>query len=151
MIKNLIHSWWFYKLLIGADFSKIIVSKVGGGEKKTKHNNLINVPLYSSHPLPKAVLLLCKAVQMSLSPLKGEGAIACLSYCDRGSSYLCSSISVPLAQSGNWLNKVGYRQFQKDVPNMAPTLIHAVHADIKESSIYYKLLSHSAALTVVKA
>ncbi|XP_031584558.2 sterol regulatory element-binding protein 2 [Oreochromis aureus] len=57
------------------------------------------------HPLPKAVLLLCKAVQMSLSPLKGEGAIACLSHCDRGSSYLCSSISVPLAQSGNWLNK----------------------------------------------
>uniref|UniRef100_A0AAX7TLT5 Sterol regulatory element-binding protein 2 n=1 Tax=Astatotilapia calliptera TaxID=8154 RepID=A0AAX7TLT5_ASTCA len=57
------------------------------------------------HPLPKAVLLLCKAVQMSLSPLKGEGAIACLSYCDRGSSYLCSSISVALAQSGNWLNK----------------------------------------------
>lgn len=111
MIKNLIHSWWFYKLLIGADFSKIIVSKVGGGEK-TKHNNLINVPLYSSHPLPKAVLLLCKAVQMSLSPLKGEGAIACLSYCDRGSSYLCSSISVALAQSGNWLNKVGYQQFQ---------------------------------------
>ncbi|XP_029014318.1 sterol regulatory element-binding protein 2 isoform X2 [Betta splendens] len=57
------------------------------------------------HPLPKAVLLLCKAVQMSVSPLKGEGAAACLSLCDRGSSYLCSSISVPLAQSGNWLNK----------------------------------------------
>ncbi|XP_074511603.1 sterol regulatory element-binding protein 2 [Sebastes fasciatus] len=57
------------------------------------------------HPLPKAVLLLCKAVQMSLSPLKGEGAIACLSHCDRASSYLRSSISVPLAQTGNWLNK----------------------------------------------
>ncbi|XP_042163135.1 sterol regulatory element-binding protein 2 [Oncorhynchus tshawytscha] len=58
------------------------------------------------HPLPKAVLLLCKAVQMSLSPLKGEGAVACLSYCDRASSYLRTSISVPLsAQSGNGLNK----------------------------------------------
>lgn len=57
------------------------------------------------HPLPKAVLLLCKAVQMSLSPLKGEGAVSCLSHCDRASSYLRSSISVPLAQSGNWLNK----------------------------------------------
>ncbi|KAM9843545.1 sterol regulatory element-binding protein 2 isoform 2-T2 [Aulostomus maculatus] len=57
------------------------------------------------HPLPKAMLLLCKAVQMSLSPLKGEGAIACLSHTDRASSYLRSSISVPLAQSGNWLNK----------------------------------------------
>uniref|UniRef100_A0A4W5PB67 Sterol regulatory element-binding protein 2 n=1 Tax=Hucho hucho TaxID=62062 RepID=A0A4W5PB67_9TELE len=40
------------------------------------------------HPLPKAVLLLCKAVQMSLSPLKGEGAVACLSHCDRASGYL---------------------------------------------------------------
>lgn len=59
-----------------------------------------------SHPLPKTVLLLCKAVQISLSPLKGEGVVACLSLCDRSSSYLCSSISVPLAQSGNWLNKV---------------------------------------------
>ncbi|XP_029619089.1 sterol regulatory element-binding protein 2 isoform X3 [Salmo trutta] len=58
------------------------------------------------HPLPKAVLLLCKAVQMSLSPLKGEGAVACLSHCDRASSYLRTRISVPLsAQSGNWLNK----------------------------------------------
>ncbi|XP_056143330.1 sterol regulatory element-binding protein 2 [Lampris incognitus] len=57
------------------------------------------------HPLPKAVLLLCKAVQLSLSPLKGEGAIACLSHCNRASSYLRSSISVPLAQSGNWLSK----------------------------------------------
>uniref|UniRef100_A0A8C7UYJ6 Sterol regulatory element-binding protein 2 n=1 Tax=Oncorhynchus mykiss TaxID=8022 RepID=A0A8C7UYJ6_ONCMY len=45
------------------------------------------------HPLPKAVLLLCKAVQMSLSPLKGEGAVACLSHCDRASSYLRTSIS----------------------------------------------------------
>ncbi|XP_041673313.1 sterol regulatory element-binding protein 2 isoform X2 [Cheilinus undulatus] len=57
------------------------------------------------HPLPKAVLLLCKAVQMSLSPLKGEGAVACLSHCDRASSFLCSSIAVPLAPSGNMLNK----------------------------------------------
>ncbi|XP_028267554.1 sterol regulatory element-binding protein 2-like isoform X2 [Parambassis ranga] len=57
------------------------------------------------HPLPKAVLLLCKVVQMSLFPLKGEGAVACLSHCDRASSYLRSSISVPLAQSGNLLNK----------------------------------------------
>lgn len=62
--------------------------------------------LCCSHPLPKAVLLLCKAVQTSLSPLKGDAAAACLSLCDRGSSYLCSSISVPLAQAGNLLNKV---------------------------------------------
>lgn len=61
--------------------------------------------LILDHPLPKAVLLLCKVVQMSLSPLKGEGAVACLSHCDRSSSYLRSSISVPLGQSGNWLTK----------------------------------------------
>ncbi|MEQ2168274.1 hypothetical protein GOODEAATRI_012687 [Goodea atripinnis] len=58
------------------------------------------------HPLPKAVLLLCKVVQLSLSTLKGDGVVACLSHCDRASGYLRSSISVPLAQSGNWLNKV---------------------------------------------
>uniref|UniRef100_A0AAQ4RXK4 Sterol regulatory element-binding protein 2 n=1 Tax=Gasterosteus aculeatus aculeatus TaxID=481459 RepID=A0AAQ4RXK4_GASAC len=57
------------------------------------------------HPLPKAVLLLCKAVQMSLPPVKGEGALAYLSHCDRASGYLRSSISVPVAQTGNWLNK----------------------------------------------
>ncbi|KAL0992976.1 hypothetical protein UPYG_G00101720 [Umbra pygmaea] len=58
------------------------------------------------HPLPKAVLLLCKAVQMSLSPLKGEGPVACLAHCDRASGHLRASISVPLStQSGNWLNK----------------------------------------------
>ncbi|XP_069380961.1 sterol regulatory element-binding protein 2 isoform X2 [Paralichthys olivaceus] len=57
------------------------------------------------HSLPKAVLLLCKTVQMSLLPLKGEGAVACLSHCDRASSYLRASISEPLTQSGNWLNK----------------------------------------------
>ncbi|XP_011601844.2 sterol regulatory element-binding protein 2 isoform X1 [Takifugu rubripes] len=57
------------------------------------------------HPLPKAVLLLCKAVQLSLSPLKGEGAISCLSHCDRASSYMSSSVAIPLTQSGNWLNK----------------------------------------------
>ncbi|KAK5624143.1 Sterol regulatory element-binding protein 2 [Crenichthys baileyi] len=61
--------------------------------------------LILDHPLPKAVLLLCKVVQMSLSTLKGDGVVACLSHCDRASGYLRSSISVPLAQSGNWLNK----------------------------------------------
>lgn len=57
------------------------------------------------HPLPKAVLLLCKCVQMSLSPLKGDGLLTCLSHCERASSFLRSSISVPLTQSGNYLHK----------------------------------------------
>uniref|UniRef100_A0A1A8BE49 Sterol regulatory element-binding protein 2 n=1 Tax=Nothobranchius kadleci TaxID=1051664 RepID=A0A1A8BE49_NOTKA len=57
------------------------------------------------HHLPKAVLLLSKVVQMSLSPLKGEAVVSCLSHCDRASSYLRSSVSVPLSQSGNLLNK----------------------------------------------
>ncbi|CAL9693626.1 unnamed protein product [Knipowitschia caucasica] len=57
------------------------------------------------HSLPKAVLLLCKTVHMSLAPLKGEGLITCLSQCDRASSYMRSSISVALTQSGNYLHK----------------------------------------------
>ncbi|RVE69168.1 hypothetical protein OJAV_G00075060 [Oryzias javanicus] len=57
------------------------------------------------HPLPKAVLLLCKVVQMSLCSLKGEGLIACLAHCDRASGYLRSSVSVPFGLSGSWLNK----------------------------------------------
>uniref|UniRef100_A0A3P9PRQ9 Uncharacterized protein n=1 Tax=Poecilia reticulata TaxID=8081 RepID=A0A3P9PRQ9_POERE len=43
--------------------------------------------------------------QTSLSPLKGDGVAACLSHCDRSSSYLRSSISVPPGPSGNWLSK----------------------------------------------
>lgn len=74
-----------------------------------------------SPPLPKAVLLLCKAVQMSLSPLKGEGAVACLSNCNRASSYLRSSISVPLTQSGNWLNKVDNKESLHNNPNTGTT------------------------------
>ncbi|XP_062387953.1 sterol regulatory element-binding protein 2 isoform X1 [Sardina pilchardus] len=57
------------------------------------------------HPLPKAVQQLCKAVQVSLSQQKGEGAGACLAHCERSSAYLRASISVQLAQSATWLNK----------------------------------------------
>ncbi|KAL2100975.1 hypothetical protein ACEWY4_002736 [Coilia grayii] len=57
------------------------------------------------HPLPKAVQQLCKAVQVSLSPQKGEGMGACLAHCERSSAYLHASISVQLAQSATWLNK----------------------------------------------
>ncbi|XP_063074757.1 sterol regulatory element-binding protein 2 [Engraulis encrasicolus] len=57
------------------------------------------------HPLPKAVQQLCKAVQVSLSPMKGEGMNACLAHCERSSAYLRASINVQLAQSATWLNK----------------------------------------------
>ncbi|XP_077590015.1 sterol regulatory element-binding protein 2 isoform X1 [Stigmatopora nigra] len=57
------------------------------------------------HPLLKAVQLLCKSVQTSLSPLKGEGTPTCLPLCDEASSYLRSSISLPLSQPGDFLNK----------------------------------------------
>lgn len=73
------------------------------------YRSYINIlPLYLCfrHPLAKAVLLLCKAVQLSISPLKGEGAMSCLSLCDRASSYISSSVAIPLTQSGNLLNKV---------------------------------------------
>lgn len=59
------------------------------------------------------MLLLCKAVQLSLSPLKGEGAMSCLSHCDRASSYMSSSVAIPLTQSGNLLNKVLLKKKKK--------------------------------------
>ncbi|KTF97329.1 hypothetical protein cypCar_00036845 [Cyprinus carpio] len=54
------------------------------------------------HPLPKAVLALCKAVQMSVSPQKGEGVVSCLGHCQRSSTHLHISV----CQSHNtWLHK----------------------------------------------
>ncbi|XP_051571774.1 sterol regulatory element-binding protein 2-like isoform X2 [Myxocyprinus asiaticus] len=54
------------------------------------------------HPLPKAVLALCKAVQMSVYPLKGEGVLNCLTHCQRASAHLHISV----CQSHNtWLHK----------------------------------------------
>ncbi|XP_028843293.1 sterol regulatory element-binding protein 2 isoform X2 [Denticeps clupeoides] len=57
------------------------------------------------HPLPKSLLQLCKAVQLSLIPQKCDGVVACLTHCDRSSAYLRASISVPLAQTSSWLHK----------------------------------------------
>ncbi|XP_059415089.1 sterol regulatory element-binding protein 2 isoform X4 [Carassius carassius] len=54
------------------------------------------------HPLPRAVLALCKAVQMSVCPQKGEGVVSCLSHCQRSSAHLHISV----CQSHNtWLHK----------------------------------------------
>ncbi|KAJ8363318.1 hypothetical protein SKAU_G00121490 [Synaphobranchus kaupii] len=58
-----------------------------------------------NHPLPNAMLQLCWAVKLSLSPQKGEGAQGCLSHCDRAGGHLRTSISVTHTQSGNCLNK----------------------------------------------
>lgn len=57
-----------------------------------------------SHPLPKAVLALCKAVQMSVCPQKGEGIMSCLSHCQRASAHL--HISVCQSHNNTWLHKV---------------------------------------------
>lgn len=64
------------------------------------------------HPLPKAVQQLCKAVQVSLSPVKGDassggggGVTVCLAHCERSSAYLRASISIQLSQPASWLNK----------------------------------------------
>lgn len=55
------------------------------------------------HPLPKAVLALCKAVQMSVCPQKGEGVVSCLSHCQRASAQL--HISVCQSHNNTWLHK----------------------------------------------
>ncbi|KAL1279566.1 hypothetical protein QQF64_026239 [Cirrhinus molitorella] len=55
------------------------------------------------HPLPKAVLALCKAVQISVSPQKGEGVVSCLSHCQRSSAHL--HISVCQSHNNTWLHK----------------------------------------------
>ncbi|KAJ3600476.1 hypothetical protein NHX12_031457 [Muraenolepis orangiensis] len=54
------------------------------------------------HPLPRAVHVLCKAVQQSLCVQKGEGCR--LSLCDRASSLLASSLSIPPSSTTHWLN-----------------------------------------------
>ncbi|XP_065134542.1 sterol regulatory element-binding protein 2 isoform X3 [Paramisgurnus dabryanus] len=55
------------------------------------------------HPLPKAVLALCKAVQMSVCPQKGEGISSCLTHCQRSSAHL--HISVSQSHNNTWLHK----------------------------------------------
>ncbi|XP_053494406.1 sterol regulatory element-binding protein 2 isoform X2 [Ictalurus furcatus] len=55
------------------------------------------------HPLPKAVLALCKAVQMSVCPQKGEGTLGCLTHCNRASAYLHNSITH--TPTHTWLHK----------------------------------------------
>ncbi|XP_060760146.1 sterol regulatory element-binding protein 2 isoform X2 [Neoarius graeffei] len=55
------------------------------------------------HPLPKAVLALCKAVQISVCPQKGEGTLNCLTHCNRASAYLHNSITH--TPTHTWLHK----------------------------------------------
>ncbi|KAI4887122.1 hypothetical protein NFI96_018932 [Prochilodus magdalenae] len=55
------------------------------------------------HPLSKAVLAMCKAMQMSVCPQKGEGTLSCITYCDRASAYLHTSISH--THTYTWLHK----------------------------------------------
>uniref|UniRef100_A0A9J7X385 Sterol regulatory element-binding protein 2 n=1 Tax=Cyprinus carpio carpio TaxID=630221 RepID=A0A9J7X385_CYPCA len=55
------------------------------------------------HPLPKAVLALCKSVQMSVNPQKGEGVVSCLSHCQRSSAHL--HFSVCQSHNNTWLTK----------------------------------------------
>lgn len=99
------------------------------------------------HPLAKAVLLLCKAVQLSLSPLKGEGAMSCLSHCDRASSYMSSSVAIPLTQSGNLLNKVLKKEKKSKyrlisalasliLSGILHTRIYMVHSEFDHAHVY---------------
>ncbi|XP_026852166.1 sterol regulatory element-binding protein 2 isoform X1 [Electrophorus electricus] len=55
------------------------------------------------HPLPKAMLALCKAVQMSVCPQKDEGTLSCYTHCERASTLLHNSISH--THTYTWLHK----------------------------------------------
>ncbi|KAJ8251861.1 hypothetical protein GJAV_G00226230 [Gymnothorax javanicus] len=57
------------------------------------------------HPLPKSVLQLCKAVQLSVLSQKGEGTLACQSLCERASSLISTSVSIPIDPHANRLTK----------------------------------------------
>uniref|UniRef100_A0A8C5B1C7 Sterol regulatory element-binding protein 2 n=1 Tax=Gadus morhua TaxID=8049 RepID=A0A8C5B1C7_GADMO len=54
------------------------------------------------HPLPRAVHVLCKAVQQSLCVQKGE--VCRLALCDRAGGLLSSSLSIPPSNTTHWLN-----------------------------------------------
>uniref|UniRef100_A0A8C4Z6B0 Sterol regulatory element-binding protein 2 n=1 Tax=Gadus morhua TaxID=8049 RepID=A0A8C4Z6B0_GADMO len=56
------------------------------------------------HPLPRAVHVLCKAVQQSLCVQKGE--VCRLALCDRAGGLLSSSLSIPPSNTTHWLNTV---------------------------------------------
>ncbi|XP_072568129.1 sterol regulatory element-binding protein 2-like [Paramormyrops kingsleyae] len=58
-----------------------------------------------SHPLPKAVLQMCKAARLSLTVPSSQGALACLSHCDQAGGHLCAGSSVALVQTGDRLSK----------------------------------------------
>ncbi|XP_034045677.1 sterol regulatory element-binding protein 2 isoform X2 [Thalassophryne amazonica] len=102
-VRDPVSRWWALVLKAAVHWLQgddvVIKSLLAEAERMPR------ILLTLDHPLPKAVLLLCKAVQMSLSPLRGEGIKSCLTQCDRSSSKLQSSISVPVTHSGNLLNK----------------------------------------------
>lgn len=64
----------------------------------------VRVCVCVSYPLPKAVLALCKAVQMSVCPQKGEGVSSCLAHCQHAGAHL--QVSVSQSHNNTWLHKV---------------------------------------------
>lgn len=81
-----------------------------------------------SHPLPKAVLALCKAVQMSVCPQKGEGVVSCLGHCQRASAHL--HISVCQSHNNTWLHKVHTHSLLRSMTHLQ----HGQHVTHKHSS-----------------
>ncbi|MBN3301687.1 SRBP2 protein, partial [Amia calva] len=57
------------------------------------------------HPLPRAVLALCRAVQLSVGTPRGEAVPACLAHCDRASGHLWGGINLPPTESRAGINK----------------------------------------------
>ncbi len=98
----------------------------------------VSVCVCDSHPLPKAVLALCKAVQMSVSPQKGEGVVSCLSHCQRSSAHL--HYSVCQSHNNTWLHKV----------HTCTTLIHSLTLTLSHCThtlTYIHTLTYTHALT----
>ncbi|KAJ8384121.1 hypothetical protein AAFF_G00208230 [Aldrovandia affinis] len=94
--------WWVSALRpavhwLQGDVDQAVSSSLAETERMPEALRSLN------HPLPKAVLQLCRAVQ--LSPLGGDGAPGCLSHCDRAGRHLRASVYVTHAQTGDWLNK----------------------------------------------
>ncbi|XP_028671153.2 sterol regulatory element-binding protein 2 [Erpetoichthys calabaricus] len=60
---------------------------------------------FHDHPLPKAILHLCRAMQGCLLSNKAEALHSCLIQCEKASGYLRGSLNLPTSNTSDGLNK----------------------------------------------